>query len=328
MEKLVKQIINRPANKLSSMKWPKNLLFKLLSLFFAVFLWYFVAGEDRVDTNIYVPVEIVNLPRNMVISNQYKKQLEVTISGPRGLVNGINRQHISRTINLSKAKPGTTVVVHNETDSIRFPRGIDVLRIQPASITLLLDRLIEKNLPIKANLVGTPRSGYEFTGISLEPPSIMVTAPQAELQDENTLVTEPIEIEGLKESTTTQVSLVLSPAIFERIGETVVSARIEITEKSTEKTIKGIPVEILPANGIPAGLHKISPDKITVHILLPLSMNKKDIDVKSLIQAQVDAVTLPPGKHPVPVVVTAPAKVKLLEVDPPTVTLEILTQEK
>ena len=119
MEKLVKQIINRPANKLSSMKWPKNLLFKLLSLFFAVFLWYFVAGEDRVDTNIYVPVEIVNLPRNMVISNQYKKQLEVTISGPRGLVNGINRQHISRTINLSKAKPGTTVVVQGPRFSTR-----------------------------------------------------------------------------------------------------------------------------------------------------------------------------------------------------------------
>lgn len=306
------------------MKWPKNLGIRLLSLFFAIFLWYFVAGEDKIDTNVYIPVEIVNLPRNMVVSNQYKKQLEVTISGPRGLINGINRQHISRTINLSTAKPGTTVVIKNDLDSIRFPRGIDVMRIQPSNITLLLDRLIEKNLPIKADVTGVPLSGFELTEISFEPQDMLVSGPQGVLKDESTLVTEPIDVTGLKAPVTRQVSLALKPEILERMGETVVSARIVINEKSIAKTIKDIPIEILGDKTMGAtGLPKISPDKITVHALVPLSLNSKDTDIKTLIQASVVTESLPPGKHSVPVDITADENIRIVDIEPQTVTLEI-----
>ena len=129
MEKLVKQILGRPPQRVR-WSWPQNWVLKLLSLLFAIFLWYFVVGEDKVDMTVYIPVEIVNLPRDLVISNQFKKQLEVTVSGPRGLIRGVTSQHISRAVDLSKATPGTELV-RNDEDSIPFPRGIRVLRIQP-----------------------------------------------------------------------------------------------------------------------------------------------------------------------------------------------------
>jgi hypothetical protein len=94
MEKLVRQIIN----KVSSYRRPKNWVLKLLSLFFALFLWYFVVGEDKVEMNVTLPVEIVNLPRDLVISNQFKRQIEVTISGQRSLIRGMAEQHISRSV--------------------------------------------------------------------------------------------------------------------------------------------------------------------------------------------------------------------------------------
>ncbi|MFH1020288.1 MAG: YbbR-like domain-containing protein, partial [Pseudomonadota bacterium] len=85
MEKLAQQIIRRlPTPNL--LNWPNNWGLKLISLIFAILLWYFVVGEDKVDTTVYIPVEIVNLPKELVISNQFKKQLEATVSGPRGLI--------------------------------------------------------------------------------------------------------------------------------------------------------------------------------------------------------------------------------------------------
>jgi hypothetical protein len=96
MEKLVRQI----TDSLSSFPRPKNWMLKLLSLLFALFLWYFVVGEDKVDMNVTLPVEIVNLPRDLIISNQFKKQLEVTVSGQRSLIRSMTTQHISRTIDL------------------------------------------------------------------------------------------------------------------------------------------------------------------------------------------------------------------------------------
>ena len=59
--------------------WPKDWVLRLISLFFAIFLWYFVVGEDKVDMTISVPLEIVNMPRDLIVSNQFPKNIEVTI---------------------------------------------------------------------------------------------------------------------------------------------------------------------------------------------------------------------------------------------------------
>ena len=91
---------------------PKNWVLKCLSFLFAIFLWYFVAGEDKVDVNISVPVEIVNLPHKLIISNQFKKQLDVLVSGQRSIIRSIAEQHVTRSIDLSKATPGKIVINH------------------------------------------------------------------------------------------------------------------------------------------------------------------------------------------------------------------------
>jgi hypothetical protein len=83
MEKLVNPIIKIQRLLKAPENLPKNLILKLVSLFFAVFLWYFVVGEDKVDTTIYVAIEITNLPQDLVISNQFQKLIEVTVNGPR-----------------------------------------------------------------------------------------------------------------------------------------------------------------------------------------------------------------------------------------------------
>ena len=230
MEKLVKQIIRRlPTPNL--LNWPNNWGLKLISFIFAILLWYFVVGEDKIDTTVYIPVEIVNLPREMIISNKFKKQLEAQISGPRGLINSLNRQRITRTINLAKATPGN-LIIRNEPEAIQFPRGVTVSRIQPPHITLFIDELIEKDLPVQIRTTGTPASGYELTGIVLEPPLIKISGPKAIVGREKLLFTKPIDISGLKEPTTIQIPLELKPALLELMGETVLTANVVIQGKT------------------------------------------------------------------------------------------------
>ena len=127
----------------------------LISLLLAIMLWYNVGGEQTVDTSVMIPVEVLNLPRELVISNQFKREIEVSVNGPRSLIAQLQNQQISRQINLSDATPGTRVVT-NDISSIDFPRGIDVLRIQPTSIILSLDKLVKKTFPINPVTTGTP----------------------------------------------------------------------------------------------------------------------------------------------------------------------------
>ena len=41
----------------------KEWVLKGISLVLAIVLWYFVGGEDRVNKNVMIPIEIINLPR-------------------------------------------------------------------------------------------------------------------------------------------------------------------------------------------------------------------------------------------------------------------------
>ena len=207
--------------------WPKNWVLKLISFFFALFLWYFVVGEDKVDTTFTIPVEIVNLPADLTISNQFKKEIEVTVNGPRGLVRKLAQQHISRPIDLAKATPGAKVY-KNTPDSIILPRGVRLLRVKPSDIILKLERQIEKNIPIHSVTSGKLPAGYDLVSITLDPASIPITGPQAIIGHENSISTAVINLEHISASTTLTVPLELSPAISNLVGEPIVTAHIVV----------------------------------------------------------------------------------------------------
>ena len=316
MEKLVKQIIRRmPTPNL--LNWPNNWGLKLISLIFAVLLWYFVVGEDKVDTTVYIPVEIVNLPKELIISNQFKKQLEATVRGPRGLISGINRQRITRTINLAKATTGT-IVIRNEPETIQFPRGVTVSRIQPSHITLLIDELVEKDLPVQARTIGEPAIGHELAGVVFEPPLIKIAGPKATIGREKILTGKPIDISGLKGPTTVQVPLELRPALLELMGETVVTANVVIREKTTERTIADVPIHLADPDS--ARKVTIEPNTIDIRALLPLSSKGNQT---RLFEASVSTEGLSVGVHRIPVKITAPEQIKIIEAVPATVTVRI-----
>ncbi len=319
MEKLVRQIIN----KVASYRRPKNWVLKLVSLFFALFLWYFVVGEDKVDMNVTLPVEIVNLPRDLIISNQFKKQIEVTISGQRSLIRSMTEQHISRSIDLSKATPGT-IVIQNDPDSISLPRGLSILRVQPPTLTLLLDRLIQKELPIKPILVGKVHKDFRLDSVTVDPLTLKISGPQALLDPEENLRTLPIVITGLSESTVKQVSLALKNEISDLIGEPVVAVRLNLSALKKEMQFTDIPIDFEHDKGKQTEMiYRLSPPTVSIKAEIPQGMIRKPNGLKSLFKAKIRPETLQPGSVKLKVLVEAPTQIKIISVSPDTVTLKI-----
>lgn len=319
MENLAPQI-EKKLGALRKPSWPKDWLIRLLSLLIAIFLWYFVVGEDKVDTSLYIPVEIVNLPRELVIANQFKKQLEVSVSGPRGLIDSIRRQRINRTVNLAKATPGT-MVVRNEPESIPFPRGVNVLRIQPTHITLMIDRLVEKTLPVELKVTGRPADGYELLSAQVEPPIITISGPQATLGTETQLLTEPLDISGLDSSVTKQVPLRLAPAVIDLIGETVVSARVVVKEKTTPREFGAIPLNLTQADQTLD--YQFTPASVTVTAKVPLSQVHDPARLAQKIHATINVAGLKPGRHKVFTEVSAQEPLAIQGFSPKTVTVRV-----
>ncbi len=321
MEKLAQHlkelVMGRPRNKRRSGDWA----LKALSLCLGVFLWYFVVGEDQVDINVFVPIEILNLPQDLVIANQYKKELEVSIRGPRSLIQELRNKNITRPVNLSNAKPGP-VVIRNDENSIPFPRGISVLRVQPTNITLVLDRLIRKDFPIHPVTEGSPKPGYTLKRITVSPDHLTVTGPKSILDSEMALKTDIINLDGLQRSTTLQVQLNLSPQFLDLIGETVVTARLEVEETLLTKTVRGIPVNVREAKkpvttvpktvaviaSIPENLVRNTPE---LAMLFRASVNVADLQVPGTAKVNVIGVNVP-DHAPIRIISVKPSSVRIM----------------
>jgi len=299
---------------------PKNWILKAVSLCLAIMLWYFVVGEDQVDMNIQVPIEIINLPANLTIANEYKKNIDVAVRGPRSVILDLRNRNITRPVDLSSAQPGT-IVIKNDERSIPLPKGILVQRLQPTNITLLLDQLTQKNFPIKTVTEGKPAPGYELGKISIDPDHLIISGPRAILENEQSLKTYAINLNGLDHPTTIQVHLNLKPEFFDLIGETVVTAQVEVKEKLEERTVEVAPV----ATGEPHAPVKIKPQTVNVLALFPQNLLKKTTNLSTLLEATVatEAVT---SESTVPVVVTGRnvqghAPIKIISVTPAEVLL-------
>lgn len=253
-----------------------NFPLKLLSLLLAVVLWFFVGGENRINKNVMIPIEIINLPRDLVISNQFKKEIEVTVNGPRSVILEMSKKAVTRQVDLSKATPGT-MVIENDKDHIPVPRGVTVQRVQPASIILSLDKLISKNFPVSARTVGEVAKNYYVKEVRTDPDVITITGPQTILMQLDELYTKPINLDNVRKSAQIQVPLELPPPIVDLIGETSVTADFKVALETVTKTISGLKIELGDIN--------LKPDPPVVDItanIPKLLMSSKKQDLRDL----------------------------------------------
>ncbi len=264
MSQLWNQIKKKAFIRQSFKLWSKDWFLKAISLWLAVVLWFFVGGEDSIEKTVQIPVEIINLPRDLVISNQYKREIEVSVTGPRSVILDMNEQKISRQVDLSNATPGT-LVVENDNDHINVPRSITVQRVQPASVILSIDKLVQKNFPVVPNTVGLVATGYEVKMIRMNPDFINITGPETVLNEKEELQSRYISLNGLSESEQLQVPLDLSPAMVDLIGETSVTADIEVGPIVVRKTVENLPVEFV-VRGIQG---TVTPKTVTVTAFFP-----------------------------------------------------------
>lgn len=329
MEKLDFQKITGLKDKLfDSRSWQRLLsrswFLKGLSLCLAAMLWYFVGGKDTVDKNVMIPIEILNLPRELVISNQFKKEIEVTVSGPRSLILELSNRAVTRQIDLSSATPGT-MVISNANNSIPVPRGIKVLRVQPSSVILSLDKLIQKHFPIIPTVTGKVAVGHVLKKLKMEPEVITITGPQTVLSQVDELHTGTINIEGISESQQRQVPLKLDPAIVDLIGETSVTAYLQLGVETVEKKISDLPVVAI-LDGVQ---QRVDPATVTVTANVPKAMLKTKTNLKKLFTVTATEVA-EDGKMKVMVIPGDEANrgVTVVAVDPVVVTLVPEKSEK
>ncbi len=177
----------------------KNWTLKLLSLVFALILWMFIMGERHLEVGYTVPLELQNIPKELIVASQVPSLIDVRISGPRTLLMKVSPGDISITVDLSDLKPGLTSFKRLE-ERLNLPSGMRVTRVSPSFVDIRLDRRREKRVPIKIVLAGDPDPGYRVTGLRSLPDKVSISGAESEIKSISEVMTEPIDLKGVTEN--------------------------------------------------------------------------------------------------------------------------------
>ena len=283
---------------------------KLLSLFLAVALWLAVGGEERTETNLNISLELVNLPQNLMVTSEVPSNLHVRVTGPRGLIRTLSQSRLTHTLDLAGVKAGRQSFPLG-ADSLDFPRGVQITRVQPNPLVLTLTPTMTRTLPVQPAFMGHPPEGYEVKSVKTRPSEVKVKGPVSELEGLKFVPTVPLDITGLSSPITLATSLNFKELHLTMIDKAPILADVDIGPKVLRRTFKNVPVVPQP---LPA---KLSPSKVSITLQGPYP-RVKNLELTDL-QAFVDTQDLSHGRHRLKVQVQIPEGLTREKVSPETI---------
>ncbi|MGC9023196.1 MAG: CdaR family protein, partial [Dissulfurimicrobium sp.] len=175
-----------------------NWVLKALSLGFAIFLWFFVVGEEKAEITVSLPVEVINLPKDLIIANDIPTAINVRIFGPRSLIRDVAIHRLPKIIDLKNTSPGK-ITIHIDPETLPIPTGVKITRFLPSEFNIILEPMMRKELMVKPEIIGTPAKGYKIEKIETIPDRVIASGLPRELNKLREIKTLPINIDGATE---------------------------------------------------------------------------------------------------------------------------------
>jgi len=183
----------------------------LLCLICMTGIWFsFTKGMETLTT-METPVEFVNRVPGLEIFDTSSSTATLYLSGSGALIKNMRSDQLKVTVDLSQADIGSNVFNLNR-ENVSLPPGIRLNRIEPAVLTVNLDKLTTKMIPIQVNWVGGMAEGMRLKSAEVKPPAVKVVGASQRLAETPTIYTEPVKLGQLNTSGTLTAKLLLEPA--------------------------------------------------------------------------------------------------------------------
>jgi len=157
-----------------------------LSLVLAFFFWA-VATEtsDPTEERAYadaIPIEVRGVPEDrMAAYGAENSKARVVLRAPHSIWQILQTEDIHAYVDLSAASPGKNISVPVIVEVLRGPA--QVVEYSPQEITLSLEPLVEKDVPVLVVIDGTPALGYVARPPTYVPQAVTVRGPESRVAE-------------------------------------------------------------------------------------------------------------------------------------------------
>ncbi|MEJ2749612.1 MAG: CdaR family protein, partial [Anaerolineae bacterium] len=160
-----------------------NLFTLFLSLALAILIW--VNAQQTNDPPrsefLTIPVNIVGQPENSILLNPKPDRLtvQVVFEGPSSTVSEVTTNDFSASIDLNDVPFGIETPV---SVTIQTSQTDITLRSQPIEITVLMEQLVTREIPVVLDVRGDVARGYTQGTPLIDPAFITVSGPSSSVE--------------------------------------------------------------------------------------------------------------------------------------------------
>lgn len=165
------------------MKKNKNITVKIISVFFAIILWSFVMEQENPKITKEIPnvkVELLNVEAlsqsNIILSDSNNYEITVKITGRRNDIMNVTEKDVIAQADLAGYKEGEYKV----PIKVAIPSKSGALEdFEPKNILIKLDSIVERQVPVKLFLEGSPKTGYVVGNYEVKQREILIRGPKS-----------------------------------------------------------------------------------------------------------------------------------------------------
>jgi len=208
---------------------PRYPLLFLVSLLAAFLLWYILSAERTREISVRgvrAQLTLVNIPSNLVLVSGVPDTVLVQLRGP--LSRALDpRATLEVLLDLSNARPGTNSYPINASD-IPLPPEIEVVSVEPAAISLELERRQTLSVAVRPIVEGVPAAGFVLASVRVVPEQVAIQGPESRLDGVDFVETTPVSVEGATGPVETVVEPVLPDPLLRLLSALPIQVVVQI----------------------------------------------------------------------------------------------------
>jgi YbbR domain-containing protein len=300
--------------------YPLRLLGILLGLLACICLPARAADEH--ETDILISIDPYKLPEGLTLIGPPLKEIEVRVQGALSALEYLALNKPRYSLDLSGVAIGVESIPINP-DMLQMPDGVKITRVNPAYLTVRVDRRLKKQVPVMISVSGKPAASFFVDDLLAKPSMVMICGPETVLDPIDAILTQPIDVNGRSESFKKETALDLGAGVEVCASSGIILAGIYIAEKEITRRFTDILVggENTPFN------FSISPPTITIEIKGPQKI-VENLHPQKDIRVRVELKDLNPGVYVRRATITLPVKTALVIVEPKLFTVKLINRKQ
>jgi YbbR domain-containing protein len=208
----------------------ENFNIKIICFVIAIAIYIAVGFFQLNEKTYYCRLNVTGLNENHIITNIIPETVKVIVKDKQKILNNLSEVDFNVNLDLSGMGISTGEVKIKKTVPPSVDSIFSSIKIVPDKVTVMIDSLEEKVVPVVVIHSGDPESGYAITNISVDPLEIRIQGSKKLLDRIKFIETEKIITDLLNDTLVKQANLI-APDNIRIMGKSKAEVRITVEKQ-------------------------------------------------------------------------------------------------